>query len=440
MIPLIAIPARFASTRLPGKPLRELAGRHMIEHVVDRARAYTGARVVVATDDQRIADVVQRGGTECVLTRSDHATGSDRLAEVVNQLQLPDQQIVVNLQGDEPLMPLSCLKAVVHALAQDRGAALSTLAWPVESLDELFDPNCVKVVCDEHGRALYFSRAPIPWARDDLARDRSSLPTSITALRHVGLYAYRAAALKKLAALPATPLERAESLEQLRALGHGMAIAVERAPERIPAGVDTQADLRRVESELLRLDVRSPAVSAAVLGPRRSHAPRSLLFVCMGNICRSPVSLAYAQKLAAQRRYGARMQLASRGTHADHRGAPADLRSMMLARAKGLDLSAHRAAPLELGDFVNFDLILAHDERNMADLMRQCPLPLRHKLRYLMDFAPAAGRHDVPDPYPGDHDDFIRADELIQLGVSGLFAELDSLHARPSEPRQHRDE
>lgn len=435
MTPLIAIPARFGSTRLPGKPLLELAGRPMIEHVIERARAYPGARVVVATDDARIMEVVQRAGTECVLTRSDHATGSDRLAEVVARLGVPDQQIVVNLQGDEPLMPLSCLQAVVDALQHDRGAAISTLAWPVQNLDELFDPNCVKVVSDEQGRALYFSRAPIPWARDELARDRSKLPSGITALRHVGLYAYRAGALRKLCALPATALERAESLEQLRALGHGMPIIVQRAPERIPAGVDTEDDLRRVQSELLRLNIPQQTRPAQ---PRATSIPRSVLFVCMGNICRSPLSLAYARRLAEQRGYGPALRLDSRGTHADHRNAPADLRSMMLARAKGLDLGSHRAAPLELGDFVNYDLILGHDERNMADLSRMCPPTLRHKLHLLLDFAPASGQREVPDPYPGDHSDFILADELIRQGVEGLFSQMDALHARRSQLHQHR--
>lgn len=427
MTPLIAIPARYGSSRLPGKPLRLLAGRPLIAHVVDRARACWGARVVVATDDPRILQAVHGLGVEAVLTRSDHPTGTDRLAEVAELLQLPDAQVVVNLQGDEPLMPLSCLQAVMAALQGDPEAAVATLAWPIADIDEWFDPNVVKVVCDQRSRALYFSRAPIPWARDALAIRRDRLPEGAPPLRHVGLYAYRAGALRQLAALPPTDLEQAESLEQLRALGHGLPIVVAAAPERIPGGVDTEADLRRVEAELQAV-AATPVAETAWRGP----PVQSVLFVCMGNLCRSPLSLAYAQRLAASLPWAARLRLASRGTHEHTRGASADLRTAMLARAKGLDLGGHRATPVELADLQGFDLIIAHDERNLADLRRICPPQHQHKLRLLLEFAAHSGHTEVPDPYHGDHSDFILADELIRQGVEGLFAELQA------GPRPHR--
>jgi len=244
---VVAIPARFASTRLPGKPLALIAGEAMIVHVVRRARLAGASGVVVATDDMRVARAVEAEDAAVVMTDPALASGSDRLAAAAVELGWPDDAIVVNLQGDEPLAPPSGIRAVVAALA-DAGAPMATLATPLESVAELFDPNCVKLVRDQTGRALYFSRAPMPWPRDAFARGRPpELPASVPFLRHIGLYAYRAGFLRRFAALPPTPLERTESLEQLRALEHGFAIAVALAPEPFPAGVDTPGDLARVE-------------------------------------------------------------------------------------------------------------------------------------------------------------------------------------------------
>ena len=243
---IVAIPARYASTRLPGKPLRLLGGRPLVVRVAERARAAGAAGVVVATDDARIGDALAGSGVEVCMTRTDHASGSDRLAECAIKLGWPDDRIVVNLQGDEPFAPVSGIRCVAAALAED-GAAMATLATPVESVRQWFDPNCVKVVRDLRGHALYFTRAPVPWARDALARDRTTLPPGVPVLRHIGIYAYRAGFLKAFARLPAPPLERAESLEQLRALEHGHAIAVRVAPEPFPPGVDTAEDLARAE-------------------------------------------------------------------------------------------------------------------------------------------------------------------------------------------------
>ncbi len=243
---VVAIPARYGSQRLPGKPLMPIAGTPMIVHVVRRALEAGAREVVVATDDARIASALDGSGVEVVMTRADHASGTDRLAEVAALRGWSDDAIVVNLQGDEPLAPASGILEVARCLAATP-APMATLATPVGDAHELFDPNGVKVVRRSDGLALYFSRAPLPWARDAFARDRHHLPEGVPFLRHIGIYAYRAGFLRTLASLPRTPLEQAESLEQLRALEHGHAIAVALAPEPFPAGVDTLEDLVRVE-------------------------------------------------------------------------------------------------------------------------------------------------------------------------------------------------
>lgn len=243
---IVAIPARYGSTRLPGKPLRLLAGEPLIARVVRRARAAGAIRVVVATDDARVAEVARASGIEACMTRPEHASGSDRLAECAATLRWPDDAVIVNLQGDEPFAPAAGIRAVADAL-HEGGTDMATLATPIDSAERWFDPNCVKVVRDMRGRALYFSRAPIPWARDALATGRASVPEGVQVLRHIGIYAYRARFLRSFAALPPTPLERAESLEQLRVLEHGHTIAVRLAPEPFPPGVDTAADLERAE-------------------------------------------------------------------------------------------------------------------------------------------------------------------------------------------------
>lgn len=242
---VVAIPARYGSTRLPGKALLPLAGEPMIVHVARRARAAGAAEVVVATDDARIEAALAGSGVRVAMTRADHASGSDRLAECADLCGWPDEAIVVNLQGDEPLAPASGIRAVAAALAED-DAPMATLATPLHEVAELFDPNCVKLVRAASGRALYFSRAPLPWPRDAFQGDRSVLPDG-PFLRHIGIYAYRAGFLRRFAGLPRTPLEGLESLEQLRALEHGYAIAVRIAPEPFPPGVDTAEDLARAQ-------------------------------------------------------------------------------------------------------------------------------------------------------------------------------------------------
>lgn len=246
---IVAIPARYGSTRLPAKPLREIAGVPMVVRVAQRALQAGASQVVVAVDDPRIADALAGQGVDICMTRSDHASGSDRLAECAAHYGWADDAIVVNLQGDEPFAPPAGIRAVAQALEGD-DAPMATLATPIIDAEELFDPNVVKLVRGVDGRALYFSRAPLPWARDAFASDRQALPSGSPFLRHIGIYAYRAGFLARYAGLSRTPLEQTESLEQLRVLEHGHAIAVRLTPEPFPPGIDTPADLERAEQWL----------------------------------------------------------------------------------------------------------------------------------------------------------------------------------------------
>jgi 3-deoxy-manno-octulosonate cytidylyltransferase (CMP-KDO synthetase) len=249
---LVIIPARHASTRLPGKPLLDIAGKPMVVRVAERVRASAAQAIHIATDHAEIRAAAQANGLSVLMTRADHASGTDRLAEAAGQLGLDDAAIVVNVQGDEPLIDPAIVDRVAAELEGDSGAAVATAAHPIHSAADFFNPNVVKVVCDARGHALYFSRAPIPYARDAFAALRGKpvtsapLPEGLPALRHIGLYAYRAGFLRRYADLPAASIERFEALEQLRMLvaGHRIRVAlVEQAPE---AGVDTEEDLARV--------------------------------------------------------------------------------------------------------------------------------------------------------------------------------------------------
>lgn len=246
---IVAIPARFDASRLPGKPLRLLGGEPLVLHVVRRALDAGASAVWVATDDDRVARALDGTGVQVAMTSAAHRSGSDRLAECARIAGWADDAVVVNLQGDEPFAPAAGIRAVAEALVAS-GADMSTLAAPIEDTGQLFDPNAVKVVRATSGDALYFSRAPVPWPRDAFAQRRDRLPDAGHWLRHIGIYGYRAAALRRFAALAPTPLEGVESLEQLRALEHGWRIAVALAPEPFPPGVDTPEDLARAEATL----------------------------------------------------------------------------------------------------------------------------------------------------------------------------------------------
>lgn len=247
------IPARLASTRLPDKPLADIGGKPMVVRVAERAAAAGAARVAVATDSPRIAAAVSAAGFEAIMTREDHASGTDRLAEAAGKLGLSADQIVVNVQGDEPLIPPPLVRAVAARLAGASDCAIATAAHPIDALAQYLDPNVVKVVCDRELRALYFSRAPIPFERDAMAGFPQRLPARLPGglapaglpLRHIGLYAYRAGFLDAYPRLARSPLEALESLEQLRALWHGHRIAVLLADGAPPPGIDTAADLER---------------------------------------------------------------------------------------------------------------------------------------------------------------------------------------------------
>jgi len=242
----VVVPARYASTRLPGKPLADIAGKPMIVRVVEAARRSGAGDVQVATDDQQVFDAVRAHGHAVCMTGAGHASGTDRIAEVADALGWDDDEIVVNVQGDEPLIAPSLIDAVAQALIDDPGAVAATAAHALGSADDFFNANVVKVVCDASGRALYFSRAPVPWARDAFAESRAALPAELGALRHIGIYAYRAGFLRRYGSLAAAPLERSEALEQLRILWHGYAIRVIEVDSAPEPGVDTPADLERV--------------------------------------------------------------------------------------------------------------------------------------------------------------------------------------------------
>ena len=242
----VVIPARLRSTRLPGKPLLPIAGKPMIQHVWEQARKSGAERVVIATDDASIVEACQAFGAEVLLTRDDHESGTDRLAEVAAALGLPADAIVVNVQGDEPLIPPSIIDQVAANLAAHPEAGIATLGEPIEDVAALFNPNVVKVVADCNGLALTFSRAPLPWARDALAQNREQLPEGVPYRRHIGMYAYRAGFLQDFVGWGPCWLEKTEALEQLRALWHGVRIHVADALEAPPVGVDTPEDLERV--------------------------------------------------------------------------------------------------------------------------------------------------------------------------------------------------
>jgi len=265
------IPARLASTRLPDKPLADIAGQPMIVHVAQRAAAAGARRVAVATDSQAVAQAVRAAGFEAVLTRADHASGTDRLAEAAAAMGLADDDLIVNGQGGEPLIAPALLRDVAQLLAQAPDCAMATAAHPIDTLVDFLNPSVVKVVCDAHWRALYFSRAPLPFERDALpgfpAQLPNALPPGLAAaglpLRHIGLYAYRMPFLQVYPTLPRAPLETLESLEQLRALWHGHRIAVLRTEHAPAPGVDTPEALRRVREWFAAQAAAAPAATGS---------------------------------------------------------------------------------------------------------------------------------------------------------------------------------
>lgn len=240
----VIIPARLASTRLPNKPLADLGGKPMVVRVAERAALSNAARVVVATDHQDIADACKQHGIEVSMTRADHPSGTDRIAEVADKLGLPADAVIVNVQGDEPLIDPELINACAGLIGSD--VPMATAAHAIDALNDVFNPNVVKVVLDSAGHALMFSRAPIPWHRDAFAAEPRQMPAVYEPLRHIGLYAYRQDFLQRYPSLPVSPIEHIEALEQLRVLWNGFRIAVHRTAAAPHAGVDTPEDLERV--------------------------------------------------------------------------------------------------------------------------------------------------------------------------------------------------
>ncbi len=243
----VVIPARYASSRLPGKPLVDIGGRPMVLHVLERALQAGAESVVVATDDARVVQAVEAAGHQALMTSPDHESGTERLVEVADTLDWPDDMLVVNVQGDEPLIDPALIREAARQLVLHADAVMATLAHPIHDHADFVNPNVVKVIADEAGYALYFSRAPIPWPRDAFAAQQP-MPHEFGALRHIGLYAYRVGFLRTYASLARSPLERYEMLEQLRVLWYGHRISLGVTPIAPAPGVDTPEDLARVRA------------------------------------------------------------------------------------------------------------------------------------------------------------------------------------------------
>ena len=246
----VVIPARYGSTRLPGKPLLDIAGKPMVQRVWEQASRSAASSLVIATDDTRIREVAEGFGAQVCMTSAQHPSGTDRLQQVAREMAWDDEQIVVNVQGDEPLIPPAVIDQVAANLATRPQAGMATLCEPLETLEELLNPNAVKVVADREGMALYFSRAPIPWPRDAFAQTRDAMPSQGQWQRHIGIYAYRTRFLHQYVTWEPAPLELLESLEQLRALYNGERIHVAPELQPVPGGVDTQQDLDAVCASL----------------------------------------------------------------------------------------------------------------------------------------------------------------------------------------------
>lgn len=245
---VVIIPARYASTRLPGKPLVDINGKPMVVHVLERARESGAERIIVATDNEEVMAAVQAVGGEVCMTRADHQSGTERLAEVVEKCGFSDETVIVNVQGDEPMIPPAIIRQVADNLAARCDVGMATLAVPIESAEEAFNPNAVKVVMDAQGYALYFSRATIPWDRDRFAASRETIGDSF--LRHIGIYGYRAGFIRRYVSWQTSPLEQIEMLEQLRVLWYGEKIHVDVASVVPGTGVDTPEDLEHVRQAM----------------------------------------------------------------------------------------------------------------------------------------------------------------------------------------------
>ena len=473
----VVIPARFESTRLPGKVLLDIAGKPMIQHVWDRARESGACEIVIATDNDQVANAGHAFGADVCMTSESCNSGTDRVAEVCQLYDWQDDMPVVNVQGDAPLIPPASIRRAADLLLEDLGAGMSTLCVSIKSEEEYLDPNVVKVVFDSHGRAIYFSRAPIP------AGGHGSDSAWEFAWRHLGLYAYRPFALQRLSASEPCQLEQLERLEQLRAIWLGMEIKIAVDEEAHGPDVDTADDLLKVEElmaanppaleaeagtepeedEQPAADKNAPKagkgkgskkaddtgerpepatteepadsnmraeseVTDASGGiqdvPADSSEPASVLFVCMGNICRSPTAEGVMRSLLETAGEGLSVIIDSAGTHAYHEGEKPDRRATAVALSRGIDLSTQRARGVQPDDFNTFDLILAMDEDNLALLKKMQPENSPAELGLFMNYSRRSPGASVPDPYYGGSMGFERVLDMLDEAAQGLLEEL----------------
>ena|GEM_PF-23326 len=467
----VVIPARFESTRLPGKVLLDIAGKPMIQHVWERARESGACEIVIATDNDQVANAGHAFGADVCMTSESCNSGTDRVAEVCRLYDWQDDMPVVNVQGDAPLIPPASIRRAADILLGDLGAGVSTLCVPIKSEEEYLDPNVVKVVFDSHGRAIYFSRAPIP------AGGHGSESVWELAWRHLGLYAYRPFALQRLSAAEPCQLEQLERLEQLRAIWLGMEIKIAVDEEAHGPDVDTADDLLKVEELMAANQAALEAAAAAAPEksvqpaadmkvskagkgkgarerlepmtaeepadsnmlsehgvtdasgdirdvPADSREPASVLFVCMGNICRSPTAEGVMRALVETSGEDLSVTIDSAGTHAYHEGEQPDRRATAVALSRGIDLSKQRARAVQPADFNTFDLILAMDEDNLALLEKMRPENSRAEVGLFMNYSRRSPGASVPDPYYGGSMGFERVLDMLDEAAQGLLEEL----------------
>jgi 3-deoxy-manno-octulosonate cytidylyltransferase (CMP-KDO synthetase) len=500
----VVIPARFESTRLPGKVLRPIVGKPMIQHVWERARESGARDIVIATDNEEVVNAARSFGAQVCMTSETCNSGTDRVAQICRLFNWHDDIPVVNVQGDAPLMPPASIRRVAQLLQHDPEAELSTLCVPINSEQEYLDPNVVKVVFNDKGRALYFSRAPIP------AGGHGTESAWESAWRHLGLYAYRASALQRLSSTEPCQLEQVERLEQLRAMWLGMGISIAVDEESHGPDVDIESDLRKVEELMAsRLGAQVAAIEdsqinykltmpltdadasdaayslesevpynlgaplvyslesptpfsleppvvaneenaagdkAAAVDSEDSSSetveqepttsqklqpsatgfqqPVSILFVCMGNICRSPTAEGVMRSIVEAAGESRSVRLDSAGTHAYHEGEPPDPRAARAASRRGINISNQKARAVQPADFHAFDYILAMDEDNLALLEKMRPDNSRAQLELFLNYSKATQASSIPDPYYGGSTGFERVLDMLVEAGRGLMEHL----------------
>ncbi|MFO1374931.1 MAG: 3-deoxy-manno-octulosonate cytidylyltransferase [Agitococcus sp.] len=420
----VVIPARYGSSRLPAKPLMDIAGKPMVVHVYERALLSKAKTVVVATDDERIAQALKPYGARVVMTSPNHPSGTDRLQEVAAKMKWDDDDIIVNVQGDEPLIPPEVINQVADNLANNRQAGIATLAEAIEDVGQLTNPNIVKLVRDANNMAMYFSRAPMPWARDAFTQGIKELPVKDLYWRHLGIYAYKVSFLNAYVKWSPAVLEQVEALEQLRALYYGVKIHVDKACVSLPAGVDTQEDLERVRA----IVAAQKAAQAPKVVEKNPNADKiNVLFVCLGNICRSPTAEGVFKTMVEKSGWKDLFNIDSAGTAAYYVGEPPDKRAQKHAKARGYDLSKLRARFISPQDFKKFDHILVMDKKNFAEMekvQKYCKDP-KAKLQLFLDYHPSQQQGlEVPDPYNGSDSGFEIVLDLVEPAAENLLKTL----------------